>query len=405
MITKAEVLDVATEKKLEPSTVEKDYVLSWLLYGISKNQRLAQWIFKGGTCLKKCYFETYRFSEDLDFTVPKGAVYEAEEIKAAIEEVVALVYEETGIDGKTREIEVEESFNKKKTKTFIAKITYSGPLGLPSRSQQRIKLDITDDEVVAEEPDSRDVFHHYSDTPLKPARVRCYSVNEILAEKTRAIYERQGRARDVFDVVNIARNFREDVSVPRARAAVNKKFAFKGLPSPSVDLVFDQVDFAQLKANWEAQLGHQLPMLPPVESFYADLRQALSWWIDETPIEPQLPQAPSRNQGEEILPRVHFLSAKTFSRAGSSPLRTGDLDLIRYAARNRLEVKMDYDGIARVVEPYSLRRPKTGNLLLYAYETQKAGRGGEGIKAYMVSKIRNVEVTPHAFSPRYAVEL
>lgn len=26
------------------------------------------WVFKGGTCLKKCYFETYRFSEDLDFT-------------------------------------------------------------------------------------------------------------------------------------------------------------------------------------------------------------------------------------------------------------------------------------------------------------------------------------------------
>jgi predicted nucleotidyltransferase component of viral defense system len=26
-------------------------------------------VFKGGTCLKKCFFETYRFSEDLDFTI------------------------------------------------------------------------------------------------------------------------------------------------------------------------------------------------------------------------------------------------------------------------------------------------------------------------------------------------
>jgi hypothetical protein len=34
-----------------------------------------QWVFKGGTCLKKCYIETYRFSEDLDFTVlPGGAI-------------------------------------------------------------------------------------------------------------------------------------------------------------------------------------------------------------------------------------------------------------------------------------------------------------------------------------------
>ena len=28
--------------------------------------------FKNGTCLRKCYYETYRFSEDLDFTVLGG---------------------------------------------------------------------------------------------------------------------------------------------------------------------------------------------------------------------------------------------------------------------------------------------------------------------------------------------
>jgi Nucleotidyl transferase AbiEii toxin, Type IV TA system len=54
--------------------IEKDYVLGWLLWGIGSDPVLGQsWVFKGGTCLKKCYIETYRFSEDLDFTVlPKG---------------------------------------------------------------------------------------------------------------------------------------------------------------------------------------------------------------------------------------------------------------------------------------------------------------------------------------------
>jgi len=27
------------------------------------------------TCLKQCYFETYRFSEDLDFSLLRDAVY------------------------------------------------------------------------------------------------------------------------------------------------------------------------------------------------------------------------------------------------------------------------------------------------------------------------------------------
>ena len=125
-----------------------------MLYGISRHPALSQWIFKGGTCLKKCYFETYRFSEDLDFTVPHGSIYTQEEIKRALDEVALIVYEETGIDLKLQEIEVQESINKKNLKTFLAKITYGGPLDLPRKSLQRIKIDITNDEVIADAPDS-----------------------------------------------------------------------------------------------------------------------------------------------------------------------------------------------------------------------------------------------------------
>ena len=61
---------VATDLSLAPDVVEKDYVLGWLLAGIYAHDKPGSaWAFKGGTCLKKCYFETYRFSEDLDFTI------------------------------------------------------------------------------------------------------------------------------------------------------------------------------------------------------------------------------------------------------------------------------------------------------------------------------------------------
>lgn len=70
MIDKREILEAASSYSLQPSIVEKDYVLGWILAGIYAHEELAEnWIFKGGTCLKKCYFETYRFSEDLDFTL------------------------------------------------------------------------------------------------------------------------------------------------------------------------------------------------------------------------------------------------------------------------------------------------------------------------------------------------
>jgi len=63
-------MDFARELGLDPNIVEKDYLLGWLLAGISSHPALkSDSIFKGGTCLKKCFFETYRFSEDLDFTI------------------------------------------------------------------------------------------------------------------------------------------------------------------------------------------------------------------------------------------------------------------------------------------------------------------------------------------------
>ena len=49
--------------------LERDYLLSWVLAGISQVSELHQTlVFKGGTALKKCYFGDYRFSEDLDFS-------------------------------------------------------------------------------------------------------------------------------------------------------------------------------------------------------------------------------------------------------------------------------------------------------------------------------------------------
>ena len=53
--------------------LERDYLLSWVLAGISHTQVLQDTlVFKGGTALRKGYFGDYRFSEDLDFSALEG---------------------------------------------------------------------------------------------------------------------------------------------------------------------------------------------------------------------------------------------------------------------------------------------------------------------------------------------
>jgi predicted nucleotidyltransferase component of viral defense system len=396
MIPKAKILALAKAQQLQPTTVQKDYTIGWLLRGIAQHAYLSQWVFKGGTCLKKCFFETYRFSEDLDFTVPSDVTLSAALISESLIAVADWIEGECGLRFPRSDFKVEEYNNPRGNPSYQAKVPFAGPVRMPRRSLQRVKFDVTQDEVIVDEPAVREVQHGYDDAADPPARVRCYSINEILAEKTRALVERNGRARDVYDVVNISRNFRDEIEPATARWVVEKKFAFKGLQSPRrVDDVIAAIDEEILKANWDHQLAHQLPILAPVETFTADLRDAIAWWLEPAVAKPPLPimtQATGSRPPRPLFP--------AYSRAAPS-----HLEQIRYAARNRLCVLVTYHGAHRLVQPYSLRYPTTGNQLLHVHEVEKNGRPSNRHKAFITTKITAASVTNIPFTPRWRIEL
>jgi predicted nucleotidyltransferase component of viral defense system len=63
MILKREIEMIAEQKRVAKTTIDKDWVLGHFLDAIFSVPECRQnLVFKGGTCLKKCYFENYRFS-------------------------------------------------------------------------------------------------------------------------------------------------------------------------------------------------------------------------------------------------------------------------------------------------------------------------------------------------------
>ena len=75
MIKPGEIQRKAHALGVRDQQIEKDYILSWILFGVAKHEYLSKAIvFKGGTVLKKVYFEDYRFSEDLDFTLLNAGI-------------------------------------------------------------------------------------------------------------------------------------------------------------------------------------------------------------------------------------------------------------------------------------------------------------------------------------------
>ncbi len=70
MLLQSEIINVAKARNVKTATIDKDWVLAHFLNAIFSVENIEKiLVFKGGTCLKKCYFEDYRFSEDLDFTL------------------------------------------------------------------------------------------------------------------------------------------------------------------------------------------------------------------------------------------------------------------------------------------------------------------------------------------------
>jgi hypothetical protein len=279
---------------------------------------------------------------------------------------------------------------------------------MAKHSLQRVKFDLTQDELLADRTELRDVFHPYEDSPQPTPRVRCYSVDEILAEKTRALYERNGRARDVYDVVHLSREFKDAVNTTRAADIARRKFAYKGLEPPTVAAILARVDDATLTAAWDQQLRHQLPHLPPVATFLADLHDALAWWLEpERPLAELPPIATSPT--EQVVARARFPTSAApaaLASYGAPPSALRDpLDWLRYSARNRLCARVVYEGVERLIEPYSLRRPATGNLLLYVYEIDRGDRPTRRVKALKVAEIGAVHITDRPFTPRFRVEL
>lgn len=392
MIDRREILDMATRMSLQPHVVEKDYVLGWMLAGINAHPALRDpWVFKGGTCLKKCFFETYRFSEDLDFTLTDEAQIEADFLRTTFVEIGEWIYERTGIEIPPDMIEFDIYQNPRGTTSCQGKISYRGPLragGAGNRGLPRIKLDLTADECLVLAPVSVPVFHPYSDAPADGIAISAYAYEEVFGEKVRALAERT-RPRDLYDVINLFRNG-EALPAPAVLLdVITQKCAFKKRGIPALEEL--EPHRGELEQLWSDMLAHQLPMLPPYEQYWDELPAFFDWLGGGERV--ASPVAFVLGAGETVLrERVLRLNVRADVQAM--------IEVIRFAAANRLAVDLDYEGRTRRIEPYSLRRTRDDQVVLHAVRADT----GEH-RSYRIDRMQGARATNQSFAPRYEIEL
>ncbi len=254
MISEAEIRRIAAQKQVDPMIIDLDYSLGWFLHGLITVSKWNQsCIFKGGTCLRKCYFPDYRFSEDLDFTMIQ--LITLGDLEKWITQIADWITDQQGPNFLIQPTRLEIVNDEYGNETYQARIYYRGPLewGGPPRA---VKLDVTRAEIVALPAVEKPIIHPYSDGNLfEGNHISCYSLEEIVAEKMRAIagQRRFAVSRDIYDIYQI---LTLGVDMDRVYEVLPQKFIAKELDSRQFDVRLLEKRRKEYERDWNNRLNY-----------------------------------------------------------------------------------------------------------------------------------------------------
>lgn len=196
-ITLDELKIIADEQGFDIILLEKDYLLTYLLYLIKDVKHI---YFKGGTALNKIFLNHERLSEDLDFT----------------------------LTGKISN--VEKKIKNKLKGTIFTKITHDKRVEKFVRLIIHYKLfheigtifiDLNERTKLLSKPQMIEIPHFYPEHITK-FKIPCLHKNEIVAEKISAICQRY-KPRDYLDLYYIIKR-----KIPISISLVKRKFKEEG---------------------------------------------------------------------------------------------------------------------------------------------------------------------------------
>lgn len=262
MIKPGEIQQKAREVGVRDQQIEKDYILSWILKGVSQHDQLSKIIvFKGGTVLKKIYFPDYRFSEDLDFTLLDNEITN-EQIFAWFKEAFEYIRDEANIP-----LDIIDN-NEHEDGGINFYISYVGPLG-GQGNNKRVKVDISRSEKLEFEPVLIPAFIDYTD--LEEYNLLCYPLEEVLIEKLRSLMQRMA-ARDFYDIWYLL--VEHGMEAAFYLDEFSKKCASKGLnPTDFHKKLIERLP--QYKGRWKSSMSEQIKDLPEFNKVEREVQRQL----------------------------------------------------------------------------------------------------------------------------------
>ncbi len=252
MVSKEFINYIAEKNEVErKDLIEKDILLQHLLKELqSRDEFRNNLVFKGGTCLVKCYLGYYRFSEDLDFSFIKQDIFigkSEKQIRKILSEEINKIIVLLKEIAKKLALDFKPEKNNKKyikfggsNKFVTFKIWYRSNY---FDIEQFIKIQINFVEIFKYSFENISVNNLANNIKIEEAEflfpeeasiikekitVKAYDLREILIEKARAILTRKGtKVRDFIDIYFITKHLNENIKKYEKEIIEKTTFMFK----------------------------------------------------------------------------------------------------------------------------------------------------------------------------------
>lgn len=385
MITKDEIDHKARELDVHVANVQRDYVFGWLLKAISEDPYLSGiLILKGGNGFRKAYFENARFSDDLDFSteVLLDMLRLQQSILHCCEYIQATT--EVQFDTARNTLKAEGAIDigsDARQKIYRARIFFDDFYGEESSFTVAIRLDISEFDKIYLPIQSKNLIHPYSDFKVCTAVIRCLSLEEMIANKMKCLLQRR-HSHDLFDMVHAYLwHNQETLNRLDILSVFLSKTIFQPSPTAAKNLLLG-LPFDFFKLAWQRYV------VCPIESRFNFELAADNFRVFV----------------EELF-AGHSDRPSTTLAFFPAHLRNPIMD----AAREQKMLRITYEGVARLVEPYALaykrRKDMVAQEYFYCWDTTGGKTSGAGVKTFLNLKISEIEVTDQKFEPRYEIEL
>jgi predicted nucleotidyltransferase component of viral defense system len=274
-----EIVKIANSKNVNKEVIDKDWILSHFLNAMFSFSEISKnFIFKGGTCLRKCYFEDYRFSEDLDFTLLDKSFAIDEKF---LNKIIFIAEENSNARYYLKNLKTQ--IHQNIHQGYEITILFWGAFHRPNQAilpvnrwQTKIKLDISFSEIMLLKPNYKPIFHQYSDADKIINLVPAYPLKEIIAEKLRSLIQRN-RPRDIYDL-NYLSNIIPEIDYPEIKNLLFQKAANKNITINSIQDFINDNKYRKNKRAWQSSLGYHLAVgdLPDFDSVYKNINSFIA---------------------------------------------------------------------------------------------------------------------------------